>query len=561
MISPELQMYKCFGCAETGDVYSFLEKYEGMDFSEALRFLAEKAGVTLKSIRTGEQSEKERLYELNRETNRFYQYVLTTHPAGKIALSYLLKERGLKPETIKNFQLGFSPVNFGVLTKFLVEKKKFDVKEIEKSGTIYIKGRDTVDRFRGRVIFPLFDHRGNVAGFAGRILPGVNDKEMAKYINTPETPVYHKSNLLFGLNLIKGDIKEKGFAIVVEGELDMISSWQAGIKNVVAIKGTALTEEQVRLLSRFTKKLVLALDSDIAGDSAARRGIVIAQKEGMEIKVAIFKDFKDPDEAARQNVEAYKKAIDEAIDVWDFIINSVFAKFDAASGEGQAKISRELVPILSSIPDKIVQAHYIGLVARRLNVPNDAVYDQIENIKTEEGPKEELKANLTGLSPKAQKGRQQLLEERLLTLAFQGDSSILLKPEVAKLVVTPLTKRILEEYLLFLEKNKVFSSAEFSNTLPKELLNGYADMALKDLQGLADDEEAIAREQNLVLQELDILYLRHKLEILGAQIREFEDAKETDKLLDAQEKFSAMSERLSKYEEGAKGGIILQEGN
>jgi DNA primase len=561
MISPELQMYKCFGCGETGDVYSFLEKFEGMDFSEALRFLAEKAGVTLKSIRPGEQSEKERLYELNTQTNRFYQYVLASHPAGKVALNYLLKERGLKPETIKNFQLGFSPVNLGVLTKFLVEKKKFNIKEVEKTGTIYFKGRDTVDRFRGRVIFPLFDHRGNVAGFAGRILPGVNDKEMAKYINTPETPVYHKSNLLFGLNLVKGDIKEKGFAIVVEGELDMISSWQAGIKNVVAIKGTALTEEQVRLLSRFTKKLVLALDSDIAGDTAARRGIVIAQKEGMEIKVAIFKDFKDPDEAARKNVEAYKKAIDEAIDVWDFIINSVFAKFDATSGEGQAKISRELVPILSSIPDKIVQAHYIGLVARRLNVPNEAVYNQIESIKTEDRPKEELKANLIELTPQAQKGRQQLLEERLLTLAFQGDSSILLKPEVAKLVVTPLTKRLLEEFLLFLDKNKVFSSAEFSNNLPKELLNGYADMALKDLQGLADDEEAIAREQNLVIQELDILYLRHKLEILGAQIREFEESKETDKLLDAQEKFSAMSERLSKYEDEAKGGIILQEGN
>src|SRR3990167_5278760 len=264
MVSPELQIYKCFGCGESGDAFSFLEKYEGMDFGEALRFLADRAGIKLVALRPGEQGEKERLYEINNLASRFYHYILVGHPAGKQAYNYLTRERGLKAGTIETFQVGFSPDVPGAIRKFLVEKKKFADRELEKAG-LSVLGRAAIDRFRGRITFPLLDHRGNIVGFAGRTMPGAKT-ELAKYINSPETPIYHKSRVLYGLNLAKTRIKEKKTAIVVEGELDMISSWQAGVENTVAIKGSAFTEEQLRLLTRFCQKVILALDTDFAGD-------------------------------------------------------------------------------------------------------------------------------------------------------------------------------------------------------------------------------------------------------------------------------------------------------
>lgn len=555
IVSPELQIYKCFGCAETGDVFSFLEKQDGMDFAEALRFLAERVGVKLKSFKSGEESEKEKLYSLNYNTNNYYQYFLLKHSVGKKALDYLKNNRGLKEETIKAFKMGFSPNVRGVIKKFLVDKKKFYPKDIEKAGTIYFSGNEIVDRFRGRVTFPLFDHRGNIVGFSGRILPW-EGKELAKYINSPETPIYHKSNVLFGLNFSKEEIKKAGYAIVTEGELDVVSPWQAGFKNIIAIKGSALTEEQVRLLYRFTKRIVLALDSDIAGDMAARRGIVIAQKQGFEITVARFGKFKDPDDVVRADPKYFEQCIKEAVGVWDFLIDSVFEKNDSKTGEGKQKISNEIVPILASIPDKIVQAHYIEIVSRKLNVPPEAVYEQVEGTKDTFKKDEE---KIVTLPKKLEKTRRQLVEERLLTLAFQAEPEVLLNQKILNLVQTPLPKRLLEEYISFFQKEKTFSSSKFTEKLPKELLEGYADMALKDLEGITEDPALLEKEMSLVLKELAVISIRHKLEKLGVKIRELEEKKEFNKLVKFQEKFRELAGKLSRYEDDSSRGIILQE--
>lgn len=560
MVSPELQIFHCFGCGESGDVYSFLEKYDGMEFPEALRFLAEKAGVKLESYQGSDTGEKERLYELNGLAGRFYHYVLLNHPAGKVALNYLVNDRKIKPETIKTFQLGYAPETYSALKSFLVDKKKFLPQELEKAGLGFIKGRDIIDKFRGRVIFPLFDHRGNVAGFAGRIMPGPKANELAKYINTPETPVYHKSYLLYGLNLVKSDIKTSGYAIVVEGELDMISSWQVGIKNVVAIKGSALTDEQVRLISRFTKKIILALDSDFAGDAAARRGIVVAQKAGLDITVARMGKFKDPDDAAKAEPEYFKKALTDAVGVWDFILDSIFAKADISTGEGKSKVSSEVVPVLASIPDKIVQAHYCDLVARRLGVPAEAVSEEIVRFEKDKRGDEKINQFVVPESVKnVSKNRRQLLEERLLTLAFRSDPKFLLQDDIYRLVEIPLTKRILEEYKSYSAKNKDFSLSGFAQRLPKELVDGYSEMTLQDLEGLEENAEGLKKELAQVIKELKILEARHKLEELGAKIRKMEEIKDDAGLKEAQSKFSQLSKTLSGFEEEDGEGIILSE--
>jgi DNA primase len=538
MVSPELQIFKCFGCDAKGDVYSFLERYEGMEFSEALKYLADRAGIKLQKTSFSGSSEKEKLIEINSQTLRFYNYLLLNHALGKKALEYLLKDRGLKRSTIEEFQLGYSPDNSSFINKFLIDKKKFSPKDIEKAGIGIVRGGGVYDRFSGRIIFPLFDHRGNSIGFAGRILPW-DKRETGKYINSPETPLYHKSSVLYALNVSRSQIKKKGVAIIVEGELDAISSYQAGIKNVVAIKGSALTEEQVRLLSRFAPKFILALDADIAGDAAARRGIAVAENAGVEVKVAEMKDFKDPDEAARNDLDGYKKSLIKALPVWDFMIDSTFARNDFSTGEGQAKISRELTPILAEIEDKIVQAHYAGLIARKLGVSVEAVMEQVA--KAARGA--EIPLTQKDQQEKQVGDRRELLEERFLALTFQVSPEILLKASIEDLIQLPLYKRILEEYKSYSKKHKVFNPTEFSKKLPPELFDGFATLLLKE-----EESDTYEKELDLVAKELKILDIRQKINDLTTEIKKLEEEGDKDKLLKAQNKFNKFAITLSELE-------------
>lgn len=540
MVSPELQIFKCFGCDAKGDAFSFLEQYEGMDFPEALKYLADRAGVKLIKMSGGQASEKEKLIEIHTQTLHFYSYLLLSHAMGKKALDYLLKERGLKKTIIEEFQLGYSPENSALLNKFLVEKKKFLPRDIERAGIGIVRDGGIYDRFSGRVIFPLFDHRGNAIGFSGRVLPW-DRRETGKYINSPETPVYHKSNVLYGLNLTRQFIKKKGVAIIVEGELDAISSYQAGIKNVTAIKGSALTEEQVRLLFRFAPKFILSLDSDMAGDSAARRGITIASNLGVEVKIAKLKNSKDPDEAARHDLEGYKKSLINSVGAWDYLINSAIARCDAKTGNGKAKISKELAPILGEIEDKIVQAHYAGEVAKRLGVPIEAVSEEVSKHVTNQAG-----STLPEATKERSKDRLTLLEERLLTLAFQTDPTFLLDRNVFDLITSPLNKRILEEYRIFSPKHKIFNPTKFSQQLPGELFSGFAELVLNGGGEITADPDILRKELDLVVKELKLLLVKENLKKLATQIKDLEEKGEKNRLLKAQDKFNKLALALSK---------------
>jgi len=545
VVSPELQIYKCFGCGESGDTISFLEQYEGMEFYEALKFLADRAGVKLKPLSGSFKSEREKLYQINTLANHFYSYVLLKHSAGKIALNYLLKDRGLKVDTIKTFKLGYSPNTPLALKKYLVEKKKIAIVDLERVGIVSSYGRGPVDRFRGRVIFPLFDHRGNIAGFAGRIIPGVK-KELAKYINSPETEIYHKSKLLYGLNITRAEIKKKKFAVVVEGELDMISSWQSGVKNTVAIKGSALTQEQVKLLSRYCQKLVMALDADSAGDDAARRGIEIAEREGFDIRVARLGKYKDPDDIARRDPKAYKESIKNAVGVWDFIIDYVFSKYKKTGGAAKASLSREIVPVLSSIKDKIVQAHYVEIVAKKLGVPTDAVVKQVET----KGKAKEKKTHEVIVEKRETKTRRELLEERLLSVGFRYDPTVLPKREYRSLVKSPLCERILDELDIYLKKGKQFDPSVFASKLSKELVDGFTEMVLKDIEDIDEENpETLEHELSVIKKELKTADIKAELEKIAKGIHLLEEKEEKQKLKKAQEKFSKLTEKLRKLEE------------
>lgn len=535
MISPELQMYKCFGCGKSGDVFTFIEEHEGMEFGEALKYLAEKAGVKLIFSNNDNHSDRERIIEVNNSAQKFFEYALNNHPEAKRVFEYLKKDRGLNEESIKKFNIGYSPNDFKALSNYLIQKKNYNINDLEKTGLLAgSKGR-LFDRFKGRVIFPLFDHRGEVVGFAGRILPW-DKQDMAKYINSPETAVYHKSKVLYGLNITKGEIRNSKFAIIVEGELDMISSYQAGIKNVIAIKGSALTEDQIRLINRFCQKIVLCLDSDTAGDEAAKRGAISAINLGFEVKVAHIKSYKDPDEAARKDPEAYRTAISEAVDIWDFLINQIFNKYDMGTGNGKASISREIIPLLQLIEDKIVQSYYIENVARRLSVPVDAVLGQIskQDVSNSSANIETYKVVDT------KRDRRQIIEERLLLNLLTNEPQKIFNIEISSLFSSNIILKVISNLDTFFKTKKTFDMSTFSSFLPSELKSYFSEIILNNEEN---------EDQTRLIKELKKIILKQTMEDLGLKIRESEAKTESDKVSEYQKEYSEIAKKLSALEE------------
>lgn len=539
MVSPELQIYKCFGCGANGDTFTFLENYEKMEFAEALEYLAQKAGVTLiKTTPTGES--KDIYYNLNLLTAKYYSYMLLTHPIGRKALKYLTEERGLKLDTIKFFNLGFAPGASKTLFDFLTVKKKIKPEILEKGGLMYKSQHGFIDRFNGRIVFPLSDHRGNIVGFSGRLLPWDARTEVGKYINSPETPVYHKSDILYGLNLSRDEIKTKNEAIVVEGELDLISSWQAGFKNMVAIKGTALTEGHVHLLKRFTGKIILSLDADLAGDAAARRGIALAFNQGLDVRVVEIKNYKDPDEIVRANPALFQSLLDASRPVWDFLIDSVFNKYDLTNTNEKAKVSHEVTPIAASIEDKIMQAHYINLIAKKMDVPLEAVSEEIERTTPEFGLSKS-KDEKIDFKPK---NRKDLLEEEMISLLLQQKDLALFTDEKTKNLITGhATRRIFEE----IQKHKNnFDLTAFSRELSPELMSIFSEIVLTSKE--YDDPEESQRDLDRVKKELITIKIKEELKEITQKMKSQEESGSSDDTNALTEKYTILSKTLVELE-------------
>lgn len=542
MVNQELQIFKCFGCSEGGDVFTFLEKYDGMEFPEALKYLADRVGIKLIKQNLGKSSEKEKLFEINNQALKFYNYMLLSRPEGQKALDYLLNKRGLKIETIKEFQLGFAPENSYIINKFLIEKKKFNLKDIETSGIGIPQGQNFYDRFNGRVIFPLMDHRGNIIGFSGRLLPW-DKRETGKYINSPETPLYHKSSVLYGLDKTRVFIKRKKTSIIVEGELDLISTYQAGIKNIVAIKGSALTSDQVRLLSRFSEKFIICLDADLAGNEAAKRALIIASNTGVEIKVATLTNYKDPDEAVRGDLDNFKKDLINAKNVWDFLIESCINKYDLSTGGGKSKASRDLVPILISIEDKIVQAHYANVVAQKLGVPLEAVSQQL--LTTPHAVPSTTIDNISVVAEKNVDNRRNLLETRFISLSLIFDPKSLIKKEALELINNPVYRKIIS----YIDENSSFNTKDFSKKLPAELFEKFSLLMLT--------EEENKKELDLVKKELKIQVVKEKLRNQQIKLRDLEVRGEKEELLKAQTQFNKLTQILSSINSTDGSGVIF----
>jgi DNA primase len=334
-------------------------------------------------------------------------------------------------------------------------------------------------------MFPLNNHRGQVLGFAGRILPGT-ETPMGKYINTPETEIYHKSDILYALDLTRSEIKSAKFAVIVEGEIDAIASFQAGVKNVVAIKGSALTARQIELLRRICDTAILALDSDIAGDAAARRGIEIAEKSGLSIKMAVWSGSKDPGDLAIQNPEEWKTIIDQALPIYDFYLQSAVQRFGLEIG-GKKKVSQELLPLIGKIDDEIVKAHYIKKLAQTLGVDEADVRNQLG--KTPAQNQSETTNLKSQIPSQSLPSRQEMIERYVVGLAIRENKlAELFKSE--GLIHTPFWKKVLES----LKANPDVK------TLPSELKDQVQDVYLTETEFDAKEWDKSLKR----LEEIDI---------------------------------------------------------
>ena len=411
VVSPAKQVWHCFGCGLGGDIFEFIKQIENVEFSEALRILATRAGVELKKP-TAEQiqvaEKKDVLYEINQQAANYFAKVLWESNAGKEALEYLRK-RGLTDQTIKNWQLGFAPDDFHYVENFLA--KGFDKKDIETAGLIIKSDRDTgyLDRFHDRIMFPILNLHGQVVGFTGRLL---HDKpSTGKYINSPETPVYNKGQVIYGLYQARNAIRKENRAILMEGNMDVITAHQAGSIQAVATSGTALSAEQLNILTRFTENLIFAFDSDTAGNTAARRALEMALGAGFNVKIINLAGAKDPDELIKRGITAWQKAVDSAGSFMDYFFDQAIKSGDPASVDSKRDITKELAPLIYRITDPITKAHYIRKLSGAINVAESAIWDIINRLSLPKPLKTALKAE-------KQKNRIEMLEDRLLGLAL-----------------------------------------------------------------------------------------------------------------------------------------------
>jgi DNA primase len=541
MVSPDRQIFKCFGCNEGGDAFEFVKKIDGVEFGDAVRKLADRAGVELKEYKpSGIEKRRERIFSINQTAAELYNYLLTKHRAGRAALDYL-HSRKINEASIKKFQLGFAPEKGDIAVSFLL-KKGFPSEDISLAGHSFSTDRSKLfDRFRGRIIFPIKDTQGRVSAFSGRAL----GSREPKYLNSPDTIVFSKSKSLYGVDLAKTEINKQKTAILVEGNLDVISSHQVGVNNAVAPLGTALTEKQIDILRRFSDDLIIGFDTDFAGNAAARRGIELAEEAGFSVKVIELEEGKDPDDLIRKNPNAWKKKVKEAVSIYDFILDTSLKKWDQSTADGKKKISKEILPVIAKLPDEIARDHYVQKIAALLRVSEDAVRSDLKKyVFTSQRDAVEQ-----GVPTPSKDSKINILERYLLALILQTGGlpkkiteSFFSQRDTASLFT------IIKKYV---EKKGRLRLKELSAEIPENLLQLYDDLVLYGMsEKVLDYHEEAEREISSCIARIKELNLRTKLRKLGLEIKQAEAVSESKKIKSLTEQFRDLSLELSHLKTG-----------
>lgn len=428
MVSPAKQIWHCFGCGLGGDVFEFIKQSEGVEFPEALQLLAARTGVVLRrpTVEYREAVDKKKvLYEINELAAKYYAKVLLDSQSAQPARDYLAK-RGFRPETIQKWQIGFAPDDFHFFENFVTSRGYQRAEAVDagllvkKEPSVGRQGTEYYDRFRSRIMFPIFDFHGRVVAFTGRVLAEEGDS-VAKYVNSPETLIYSKGQILYGMNFAKTEIRKADSAIMVEGNVDVITCHEFGFANAVGSSGTALTEHQLGFLKRFSNNLDLAFDVDAAGISAGRRAVELALSLGFNVRVIDIPTgmAKDPDELIRRDLRLWQDRVTKAQPFLDFYFSLIFAKIDIAESSGKKQAVSEVLPLLSLLPDPIDRAHYVQKLAAKLGLDERLILDLLNRRLAVPARPERVKSDNFSPNHGLRKGLQELLEERALGLLLK----------------------------------------------------------------------------------------------------------------------------------------------
>lgn len=505
-VSPTRQIWHCFGCGIGGDHFKFVMQIEGLDFPEALRMLAKRAGVELKREDPRIRSEKNRLYDLLEDAAVYFQKNLETVSSVKA----YLKKRGILDKTASDFRVGFSFDSWDGLIKYLV-KKGYKESEVEKAGlAVLSENGSRYDRFRSRIMFPITDGNGRVVGFGGRIFEmlgaakSAGAEDAAKYINTPQTLVYDKSRVLYAFDLAKESIRKKNACVIVEGYMDAVMSHQAGVVNAVAVSGTALTIQQLKTIRRLADTLISSFDRDSAGEAATKRSLDLAAEFDFERKAALLpKGIKDPADLVLIDPAAWINAVDNALPVVEFYLNESLAKHSAESAAGVKAIAKEVLPEIATLSNEMEKAHWVVKLAKALAISEEAVWQELGRLgKTE---KEAIVAAVEAPAIFLAKSRKEELEELSL-----GAISIFSN------LVTDFSDRI--EFLFSRAIHRdIFKSILAGSKIPLELAE-YANHLIFRVEAFLEPTENKEHAARSLLKELQAECLKEKRDAITRKI-------------------------------------------
>lgn len=569
-VSPTKQVWYCFGCGKGGDLFSFIMEIEKLTFPEALRLLAPKAGIVLKQATGPAASERNRVLDVLDQAALYYHRVLLERPEAQSARDYLAK-RELSEETWKHWEIGYAPDSWDDLITFLKGKKCSD-KDIVAAGLAVRKpetGR-VYNRFRGRIMFPICEINGNVVGFSGRILPEFENRDQqGKYINSPQTIVYDKSKVLFGLDKAKQVIRDQDMAILVEGQMDCVTAHQAGFENVIASSGTALTAEQVILLKRSSNRVAFAFDTDRAGRQALDRGSEQALGAEMETFVIAVPEGKDPDECIRRDPQAWKDAVASARPIMEYYFSETFEALDVSNVSNRRLAAAQLVPHIGRIANRIEKDFWIKKLAQAIDVEEGTVREMLGKLQPS-SVEQSAPAPQPRVTPPSVIGREELLSEQLigLLLRFPGFiESVANRLSLDQLVGS--SNQALYKLLVIYYNKTIASSPESADSARHTLdykalrhwLIDYGQAQASDIQNL--DRLALLVEKNFfettfeqaeaiitsAIKELRQYYLTRRLKVVTRMIAELESRstrqpEEEARLAELLNEFTSLAEEM-----------------
>lgn len=530
-ISPARESWHCFGCNRGGDIFSFVMEIEGVDFLEALKSLALRAGVTLKTENPKEKNEKELLTQVIESSIFFYQSQL-----GKESSAYTyLKERGLNDDSIKNFRIGFARDGWRNLYEFL-KSKNFSDSDMEKAGLIIKSPKGFYDRFRSRIMFPISNSIGQPVGFSGRIFGDESQSAGAKYINSPQTPLFDKSRILYGFDRAKNHIRQENSCILVEGQMDLLMSQQTSVANTVATSGTALTEEHLKIIKRLADNLILSFDTDEAGLAASERAVGMALEVGFDVKIADIKE-KDPADLIKKNPEEWEEAVAGARPFITFYLDKIISKFKDIK-DARKEVEKKIIPLLAKIKSEIERSHYVKETAKAIRLQEEPVMEELKKlIKQNKAENSTSRPQIQTQKPEInQRSRRKSIEDRLLGLILWQQNK---EKSNFKAVIDTVALKCFD--LLSEEGKKIIKATK--GELDEKIKNSYNKLTF-EAELSYGDSETLDKEAEILLAGLEKESLKEKLEDLSDKIRQFEIAGDQENLSLSLEEFQKLIKLL-----------------